>query len=46
MDNMPAPVILNGNSLPWVQSGKYLGNKMTGHHDGYQKDGLNLLGRI
>ena len=38
METLPAPVILNGDPLPWVQSGKYLGNKMTGHHDGYKKD--------
>ena len=38
MENLSAPVFLNGTPLPWVQSGKYLGNRMTSIHDGYQKD--------
>ena len=35
---LPAPVLLNGNPLPWVSSGKYLGNRLTGNQNGYQKD--------
>ena len=38
VENLSAPVFLNGSLLPWVQSGKYLGNRMTSFHDGYQKD--------
>ena len=38
LESLPVPVQLNGNHLPWVNSGKYLGNKMTGIQDGYQKD--------
>ena len=34
----PAPIILNGNPLPWVDKDKYLGNKMTGVLDGYASD--------
>ena len=34
----PAPVILNGNPLPWVKSGKYLGCKLTNIQDGYSQD--------
>ena len=34
----PAPIILNGNPLPWVEQAKCLGNKMTGVLDGYAKD--------
>ena len=40
MENLSAPVCLNGTPLPWVQSGKYLGNRMTSIHDGYQKDAV------
>ena len=38
IERLPAPVSLNGDPLPWVQSGKYLGNQMTSIQDGYQKD--------
>ena len=38
VENLSAPVFLNGTPLPWVQSGKYLGNRLTSIHDGYQKD--------
>ena len=31
-------MLLNGNPLPWVKSGKYLGNKLTGIQNGYQQD--------
>ena len=34
--NSPVPVSLNGNPLPWVNSGKYLGNKLTSVQDGYR----------
>ena len=34
----PEPLLLNGNPLPWVKSGKYLGNKLTGIQNGYQQD--------
>ena len=34
----PAPVILNGNILPWVKSGKYLGSKLTNIVDGFSQD--------
>ena len=34
----PAPVYLNGDPLPWVSSGKYLGNKLTSVQDGYKQD--------
>ena len=34
----PAPVILGGNPLPWVKSGKYLGGKLTNIQDGYSQD--------
>ena len=34
----PAPIILNGDALPWVLESKYLGGKLTGVLDGYQKD--------
>ena len=34
----PAPLLLCGNSLPWVKSAKYLGSKMTNILDGYQED--------
>ena len=29
---------MNGNPLPWVNSGKYLGNKLTSVQDGYRQD--------
>ena len=32
----PAPVYLNGDPLPRVSSGKYLGNKLTSVQDGYK----------
>ena len=38
MTVLPVPVNLNSNPLPWVSSGKYLGNKMSGVLDGYQND--------
>ena len=34
----PAPVNLDGNPLPWVKSGKYLGCKITNIQDGYAQD--------
>ena len=34
----PEPLILNGTPLPWVTSGKYLGNRMCNIQDGYQQD--------
>lgn len=34
----PAPVRLNGNILPWVKSGKYLGAKLTGVMDSFAQD--------
>ena len=34
----PEPVLLNGNPLPWVKSGKYHGKKLTGIQNGYQQD--------
>ena len=34
----PEPVILNGNPLPWVTSGKYLGKRLTNIQNGYQQD--------
>ena len=34
----PEPLILNETPLPWVCSGKYLGNKMCSVQDGYQQD--------
>ena len=40
MRNLPVPVYLNGNPLPWVESGKYLGNKLTSTLDGFQKDAI------
>ena len=38
MNILPVPVNLNGNPLPWVSSRKYLGNKMFGTMNSYQKD--------
>ena len=32
----PVPVNLDGNPLPWVNSGKYLGNRLTDIQDGYK----------
>ena len=34
----PAPLTLNGNSLPWVDSAKYLGNNITSVMDGMISD--------
>ena len=34
----PAPLILNGNPLPWVEQAKYLGNDITNIPDGWKKD--------
>ena len=34
----PAKLQLNGNSLPWVKSGKYLGSKLTNILDGFSQD--------
>ena len=34
----PEPVFLNGNPLPWVTSGKNLGNKQTNLQNGYRQD--------
>jgi hypothetical protein len=34
----PEPLILNGTPLPWVTSGKYLGNRLCNIQDGYQQD--------
>ena len=34
----PCPIVLNGNSLPWVENAKYLGNTITGILDGYSQD--------
>ena len=38
LEYLPVQVTLNGNLLPWVSSGKYLGNRLTSAMDGYQKD--------
>ena len=34
----PAPLRLNGNDLPWIESAKYLGNTITNMLDGYSRD--------
>ena len=34
----PAPLILNGNPLPWISESKYLGNTITSIPDGWSKD--------
>ena len=34
----PAPIILSGNPLPWVEEAKYLGGQLTNIPDGYQQD--------
>ena len=34
----PTPVLMCGNSLPWVENAKYLGNKISSFLDGHQKD--------
>lgn len=34
----PAPLLLNGDELPWVDSSKYLGNCVTGVLDGFSRD--------
>ena len=34
-----APLILNGNPLPWISESKYLGNTITSIPDGWSKDG-------
>ena len=34
----PAPFLLNGNPLPWVEQAKYLGNEITSIPDGWMKD--------
>ena len=34
----PCPIVLNGNTLPWVENAKYLGNRITGVIDGYSQD--------
>ena len=44
MTVLPVPVNLNSNPLPWVSSGKYLGNKMSGVLDGYQNDARKKCG--
>ena len=38
LEKLPVPFNLDGNALPWVESGKYLGNKLTNIQDGYQQD--------
>ena len=38
LEHLPVQVTLNENLLPWVTSGKYLGNRLTSTMDGYQKD--------
>ena len=38
LENLSAPINLNGNALPWVASAKYLGNKITNVLDGHQQD--------
>ena len=35
---IPAPLILNGNPLPWISESKYLGNTITSIPDGWSKD--------
>ena len=42
----PAPIILNGDALPWVSEAKYLGGKLTGILDGrkmHESRGLVIL---
>ena len=34
----PAPLMLNGDKLPWIESAKYLGNTVTNVLDGYSRD--------
>ena len=34
----PAPLLLNGNLLPWIEEAKYLGNVLTSIPDGWSKD--------
>ena len=34
----PAPLMLNGTALPWVEDAKYLGNTITSIPDGFCKD--------
>ena len=34
----PAPLILNGDELPWISSAKYLGNTVTNVLEGFTKD--------
>ena len=34
----PAPLVLNGNFLPWIEEAKYLGNVLTSIPDGWSKD--------
>ena len=34
----PAPLILNGDALPWVDHAKYLGNTLTNVMEGFSKD--------
>ena len=38
VEDNPDPLILNGTPLPWVCSGKYLGNRICNVQDGYQQD--------
>ena len=45
IEENPAPVLLNGNPLPWVSSGKYLGNRLTSIQNGYQQDGKEKRAR-
>ena len=46
IEENPAPVLLNGNPLPWVSSGKYLGNRLTSIQNGYQQDGKEKKNKI
>ena len=34
----PAPLLLNGTPLPWIDKAKYLGNTLTNIPDGFSKD--------
>jgi hypothetical protein len=38
LNYVPSPITLSGRALPWVAEAKYLGNKLTGIMDGFQKD--------
>ena len=42
----PAPLLLNGNPLPWIKDAKYLGNTITSIPDGFSKDAKQKRARF